>query len=70
MQQIKIDTFIEGKNRQSSSHIIRSKNNNKNRREMGLLSLLNLEFTSKRLVLKLKNDFKDEIVSEIQFITT
>ena len=29
---------------------------------MGLLSLLNIEFASKRLVLKLKNDFKGEIV--------
>ena len=37
--------FIAGKNKQSSSQIffIRSKNNNKNRREMKLLSLSSLE---------------------------
>ena len=40
------DAFIEGKDRQSSSQIyflLEVKNNSKNRHEMGLLSLLNLE---------------------------
>ena len=46
-----VDAFIEDKNRQSSSQIIRSKNNNKNRQEMGLLSLL-------------KNDLKGEFLAK------
>ena len=57
---LKADAFIEGKKQtiqQPDLFFIRSKNNNKNCREMGLLSRLNLEFASKRLVLKLKNLF-------------
>jgi len=48
---IKKDAFIVGKNRQSSRQnlfFIRSKNNNKNRREMGLLSLSNLAICIKK----------------------
>ena len=43
---------------------------NKILREMGLLSLSNLAIYIKKAVLKLKNDFKREIASKIQFRPT